>query len=349
MQDALSIFRTAPVAFGGSAFVLSLIAVGLIRRVLHRQRVLDVPNERSSHKVPVARGGGLAVVIIQLGLAYALFEHHWRVEPDLAAALIAVAAIALIGWLDDRYSLSTSARILVHVAAGIAVAWSAASVPSAVGLPTILWLLWWIFWTVAAVNVVNFVDGIDGLIAASMTVYGAYIFARAPHGSTAAAYGLSLGCATLGFLAWNWAPAKIFLGDVGSGTLGIMAVFGGLLLMRASTLGFAATFLPLYPIFLDASVTLIRRASRGEPLTKPHRSHLYQRLANSGWGHAPVSGLFAALSALGAGLLLMLPTTPWIVIAPYTLGVGALYWGLDKHVSRRATTRAHRPVAAPRS
>jgi UDP-N-acetylmuramyl pentapeptide phosphotransferase/UDP-N-acetylglucosamine-1-phosphate transferase len=158
---------------------------------------------------------------------------------------------------------------------------------------------WWVFWTVSSINVTNFLDGIDGMIGLQGLVFGLHV-ARLDSGQgSASIMAAALAGSAVGFLAWNWAPAKIFMGDVGSAALGMLLVVTGVLAQRTGQWPVSVVFLPLYPIFLDAAATLFRRWRRGDSLTQAHRAHLYQRLANGGWGHAPVSLLYGAAAVAG--------------------------------------------------
>ena len=289
----------APMLLALAALPAAWVGVWLVRAYALRAGVLDRPNERSSHRVPTPRGGGLGVVVSMLlagGAAAAAAGIDVRV---IAAAAVAVGAVAAVGWLDDRGSLGVRPRLATHLGAGVVVAAIAHVVLRDAGWPPPALWAWWALWTVSAVNVVNFMDGIDGLIGGQMLVFGAYVAAVAP--SSAGALGLALAAASLGFLRWNWSPAAIFLGDVGSGPYGVLAVLVGLAAMRTADVTLVRAFLPLFPLFLDAAVTLARRARAGERVTAAHRSHLYQRLANGPWSHARTSLVYGALAALGAG------------------------------------------------
>src|SRR5690606_18656850 len=119
--------------------------------------------------------------------------------------------------------------------------------------------LWRVLWGVSAINVANFMDGIDGLIGGQVVDVRLHLALMAPDSPVSRSFGLILAGAAAGFLAWNWPPARIFMGDVGSGALGLALVYGGALLMRSAGIGLVTTFLPLFPLFLDALVTLVRR------------------------------------------------------------------------------------------
>lgn len=330
----------------GIALAVSLVAVGLLRwRVLTRGRVLiDVPNARSSHSTPTPRGGGLGLLIgIAIGLMAAWLPF---MDVRVGAALGAVVLTALAGWLDDHGGLSVRIRLVAHMGAALLLLPLAHTF--APGWLAPLAVAWWGFWMISSINVVNFMDGIDGMIGLQSLVFGAFVAFSAAPGGMAQALGLATAGASLGFLVWNWSPAKIFLGDVGSGGLGALFVVLGALLVREGRVNFTAAFLPLAPIFLDASATLLRRARRGEQLSQAHRSHLYQRLANGGdgrlanggdgglstgptsrpdvgLGHARVSFGYAVASALCAAVALGrpaggIPVTLAVLVALGLLG-----------------------------
>lgn len=288
----------SPALGAAIAALLSLALVGLVRRYALRREVLDHPSERSSHAVPTPRGGGLGVVLAFLAVAGVSLAGPGTPEPGLLLALGATIAVALIGWIDDHRPLAVAPRMLAHLAAAAALAWFARDVPGPAGAVGLVAALWWLFWTVSAINVTNFMDGIDGLIGLQALVFGVHVVVLA-RGGPAATLGAALAGAAAGFLAWNWAPARIFLGDVGSAAIGYLMALLGVLLGRDAGVPVVAAFLPLYPIFLDAAATLVRRGRAGASLTQAHRDHLYQRLANQGWGHARVSALYGVAAAIG--------------------------------------------------
>jgi len=310
------------------AAVLSLVVSGLVRRHAIRRAILDYPNERSSHTDPTPRGGGVGVLA---GVAAALVVgtgpdlQDWR----LLVALGGVALTGLVGWLDDRYTLGIRFRLAVHVVAASSLL-PLALIPD----PLPRWLgpaaaLWWVLWAVSAINVVNFMDGIDGLIGSQGMIFGAHLALMGSANGVSGVLGLAIIGATAGFLMWNWAPARIFMGDVGSGSLGLLVVLGGLLLMREGRVDLVAAFLPLYPMFLDATVTLVRRVRRRERVGVAHRTHFYQLLANGPWGHARVSLLYAVAAAAGvAATHANGPTVGLVVVCAYFLMVPAAAWSI---------------------
>jgi UDP-N-acetylmuramyl pentapeptide phosphotransferase/UDP-N-acetylglucosamine-1-phosphate transferase len=280
-----------------SAALLSALLVWVVRWDALRRGVIDEPSHRSSHQEPTPRGGGVGL-LLALGAVLSV-RGLGELTPDWVLAVLGVSVVAIVGWIDDHGPLRARLRLTVHVLGGVLFlpVIGAATLPLPLGVvgPAI-----WVFWTVSAVNVVNFIDGIDGIIALQGVTFAAFCAVAAAPGGLAEGYALALTGACIGFLVWNWNPARIFLGDVGSGALGALFVLGGGLIVLEGEVTFVAVFAPLIPIFLDATVTLLRRARAGERLAKPHRKHLYQRLANSGLGHAKVA-LAYGVASIGMG------------------------------------------------
>ena len=290
------------------AFLSAVVVTGLVRRYALARDLLDVPNARSSHGVSTPRGGGLAIVA-----SFSVFVVLYGLNGGLALALLPpVLGVAVVGFWDDHSDLPARVRILAHLAA---IAWAsywmgdALAVPWPFGGPLDGWPLQ-LFAVVALVwflNLFNFMDGIDGLAAgeaAFVALAGAWFAAGAGQAQIAMLL-LILGAASLGFLAWNWPPAKIFMGDVGSGFLGAALGLSG----YASSLEDASLVWPwviLVAVFVsDATLTLLRRVARGERWFEAHRSHAYQQ-ASRRWGHRRVT-----LAVLSIDLAWLLPLA-WI-------------------------------------
>ena len=317
-----------------SAFAL----VGVARELAVRHGVLDHPTARSSHSVSTPRGGGLGVLLAVLVVS------AWRVTlPQwwpLATMLVGAAAVGLVGWIDDRRGLSVRARMLVHLMAaatvGLASTRGVATGALAVGVFT-----WWTFWTVSSINLVNFMDGINGLVASQIAVF-AFSLALFPDRTNVVAFvQIGVAGACLGFLPWNFPRARIFLGDVGSGALGFLVPALALLAIREQGIDVVRAHLPLLPLFGDATWTILRRWRNGERLTEPHRSHLYQRLANGGLGHPAVTTMYTVAALCGAIAAHMTQdawVSPWTVIyALLTLLAGFLLHRRVTGVARAAT------------
>lgn len=287
-------------------FLFAWGATGLARQHALRHAILDIPNIRSSHATPTPRGGGLAIAMTFLGALIFLVSSgnlQWRIAFVLAAG---GGMVALTGYLDDRKALPAGIRICVHiVAATLAViviggftqqtlqhigmhgVWAA----SLLALVALTWFT----------NLFNFMDGIDG-IAGSEAVFvaGAGAFLNWLYGGdgglTAAM--LALAAATLGFLIWNWPPARIFMGDVGSGFLGFTLAVLGLAASRHSSVPLEAWAILSGVFIVDATVTLLKRILRGDRWFEAHRTHAYQVLAARWQAHWPVTAVVIAVNAL---------------------------------------------------
>jgi Fuc2NAc and GlcNAc transferase len=332
------------------SFVLSVLGTGVSLLYSKRLSLIDIPNHRSSHTTPTPRGGGIAIVgsVLFVG-AYALSRFETYLRPPLLLLATSLLGLTLVGWIDDHRSVSVGIRLLVHLICGAAVAILVNMISPMAGLFNIAWLTLWLVWTVGSINIVNFMDGIDGMIALQGIVFGAFIFALLPRDSAGSPFGLILAGACTGFLLWNWEPAKLFMGDVGSGPLGLLFVIGGALALSHARP--VVVFLPLFPLFFDALLTLVRRFRRGEKLTDAHRSHLYQRIVNAGVRHSQVSFSYAVAAAVGAvvavGANHVSPQHATIAIVCYLLAVLLVWTVADKRLAVNAR-RASVPHRLPR-
>jgi UDP-N-acetylmuramyl pentapeptide phosphotransferase/UDP-N-acetylglucosamine-1-phosphate transferase len=271
---------------------------GLIR-ALSRSGVLDRPNPRSSHAVPTPRGGGIAVVGAVVLAWAAVMAATGALGRDWAV-LVAALGLAVMSWRDDRAGLPVHVRLAGHAVAVLAALWS---MPEAAGLFG-AWLPAWLGLAAIAlawlwfVNLFNFMDGIDGLAGGEALSLGLGVAAVALlAGADSALWAMAgaVAAAALGFLVWNWQPARIFLGDVGSVPLGFLL---GYLLLKLAAAGQwqAALILPLY-FLADASITLALRAARGERVWQAHKDHFYQRAVAGGMSHAQVAVLALGCNA----------------------------------------------------
>jgi len=278
------------------ALLLAAVLTGVIRKFALARGMLDQPNERSSHTAPTPRGGGMAIVMACC-LAVLILSALHGVPGNLALALLGGVVVAIIGFLDDRHRLSAGLRLAVHFAAAIwAVVWLAVG-PAADAQEHLIQLSWVeygvaILGIVWALNLFNFMDGIDG-IAASEAVFvawaGAALTAVAGGAAGVPAASIVFGAACVGFLLWNWPPASIFMGDVGSGYIGYVI---GVLALATTHHGRDTFWVWLIlggTFYVDATVTLIRRLLRGEPVHQAHRSHAYQWLARRSSSHLRVT------------------------------------------------------------
>lgn len=295
-----------------SSFVLALVACREIRVFAERRALVDHPNERSLHKAPVPRLGGVGIFIgafLSAGGALFLLGHRGR---DSAIAwLVAAPIVALLGLVDDLKPLSASVRIVIQMAVSAAfclIVGLPEKTPIAEGvsvaLPAPVALAIWVVLLVAVLNIYNFMDGMDGLAGAQATGAGialAIVFAWAGHFDLAIV-AIAVAAASAGFFVHNAPPAKIFMGDAGSTFLGFTFAALGFLGARRQV-GIPITVVPiaLAPFLFDGTFTILRRLTRGEAIWKAHRSHLYQRAVGTGLSHHDVLVPYAAWISVAAG------------------------------------------------
>lgn len=283
-------------------FAASFLLTRGVREYALTKRILDVPNERSSHSAPTPSGGGLAIVAAWFGGAAALIVFG-RVEFSMMLALLPPAILlALVGFIDDRANLPWWFRLVVHVLAatwyvflsGNVAATGSAFIdetPILASTLTVASLVW-------LINLYNFMDGIDGIAAAEavFVAFGIAAFAWLSGSPPISALSAILAFAALGFLIWNWPPAAIFMGDTGSPWVGFML---GAIALAASAHGAVAVWpwVILLGVFVvDATVTLVRRLGTGKKWYAAHRSHAYQHLSQRWAGHRPVTLVVCAVN-----------------------------------------------------
>ena len=318
--------QTAPgttewAAWCGLAAVISAALTYLIARAATAAGVLDRPNARSSHSRPTPRGGGLAIVAVLL-LAIAVLairgvagpEHGWW-------AVAGLLVVAVVSGLDDVATISAPARLAAQVLAAVIASLAAGPVQSV----ELGWLGVWdlgaagwpltLVWIVGMTNAFNFMDGIDGIAGLTAAVVlgvfsgGAWLAGDAA-GAALAAAGAS---AAAGFLVWNWQPARIFMGDVGSASLGYTIAVLPLVAGEPQRRWLLPlTVVAMWPFILDTGLTLLRRLRNGENILEAHRSHFYQRLVIAGWSHATVAVLYGVASLIAgvAALVAFVPRLP---------------------------------------
>jgi Fuc2NAc and GlcNAc transferase len=284
-------------------FVSSALITAGVRAFLVRHGVMDLPNARSSHAAPVPRGGGVGIVVVFLS-AVAWLLLRQVIPARLAWALLGGGlAIAVVGLADDRFKLAPWPRLVVH---SLAAAWAVWSLDPMhlfqLGDSNFFWA--WVSRGVAFIgliwltNLFNFMDGIDGLAgteAVCVSGFGAVLLFLNGWPNYAQLSWM-LAAASLGFLAWNWPPAKIFMGDVGSGFLGFTL---GVLALFSSKAGpeLIWPWLILLAVFLvDATVTLLRRMFSRARWHEAHRSHAYQHAALAIGSHAKVTLVVMAIN-----------------------------------------------------
>lgn len=281
----------------------------LVRTYSLRRSVLDIPSHRSSHHKPMPRGGGLAISVVCLGAIVALGHVGWLSHMTAIALIGGGVMVSVIGWIDDHQGVSALWRALVHLGAAFWALWWLGGLPMldigiakvSLGLVGPVVASLGVAWLINLYNFMDGTDGIAGVQALCAGVLGAmFLYDSGERGL--AAVSLSVAIASAGFLVWNWPPARIFMGDVGSCFLG----FTFAVLALASELTGALPALVwsiLLAVFIgDATFTLLKRLASGKRWYVAHRSHAYQRLIQLGLTHRQV-----ALGVLLVNLMIVWP------------------------------------------
>jgi len=339
-------------------FVLTAVLVDLMIVLASRWRLVDLPNRRSAHALPTARGGGVAIVLLTTLAAIAVV---FRCPADAIAVVCGVSlpclVIAAIGILDDIRPIDAKVRLAIQVAAAAAMTAVLGPIRSIAmpGLPAIefgaaAWPLT-IVWIVGMTNAFNFMDGSDGMAATAAVVGGLGL----------AAVGYVTGCdmplllaafaaaAAAGFLVFNWQPARVFMGDVGSGYLGAYLSAIPLLFPDSRQPDvLVPVVLCLWPAIFDPFVTVLRRVAAGANPLVPHREFFFHRLVRSGVSHGSVAIVYGALAAAGAlaGVVMLLPEVPLPVRTAAPLVAVALA-GWLAWTAERTFARSEAGGAAP--
>ncbi|MFJ9989501.1 glycosyltransferase family 4 protein [Pseudomonas putida] len=304
--------------------LLAWLLTGWLRRYALARSIIDVPNARSSHSVPTPRGGGVAIVVSFL-LMVPVMASQALLDWSVAWALLgAGSGIALLGFLDDHGHIAARWRLLGHFGASVWVLFCLGGLPPLEVLGYTLELGWFgdllaLFYLVWLLNLYNFMDGIDGLAsieAICVCLGGALLYILVGHpvqmwGCVALAFSVA------GFLIWNFPPARIFMGDAGSGFLGIAL---GILSLQAAwnhPALFGGWLILLGVFIIDATTTLVRRLLRGEKVYEAHRSHAYQFASRQFGRHLPVT-----LAVLLINLVWLLPLAVAVASGWLDAGIG---------------------------
>ncbi|WP_442113000.1 MraY family glycosyltransferase [Pseudomonas sp. NUPR-001] len=298
----------------------------LLRRYALARSIIDVPNARSSHCVPTPRGGGVAIVVSFL-VALVWMRSSGLVDAVTTWSVFgAGVAIAILGFLDDHGHIAARWRLLGHFGASAWALWWLGGLPPLTLFGSELQMGWIghslaLFYLVWLLNLYNFMDGIDGLasveaITTCISVCLLYILVEAPD---LVSLPLILAATVAGFLFWNFPPARIFMGDAGSGFLGITL---GILSLQAAWVSsdLLCAWLILLGVFIvDATVTLLRRLLRGDKVYEAHRSHGYQYASRRFGRHLPVT-----LAVLLINLIWLLPMAALVALNYIDAAVGVI-------------------------
>ena len=294
--------------------IITWVTLFPLRAYLQRCRVFDVPNERSSHRRPTPRGGGLVIVGVVLA-GWLLFGIFTPSAPWLTVATFALASslIAAVSWVDDirslparvRFGVQSLGAVLAMMSFGL---WETLTVPGLGAIP-----LGWLglpvtfVWIVGLTNAYNFMDGIDGIAGSQALVAGIgwALLGWLSGLPILSVLGLLVAASSLGFLVHNWSPARIFMGDVGSAFLGYTFALLPLMMKSfsrnemVSDRAFFTGILMLWPFVVDTAFTMVRRLRMGQNIFTAHRMHLYQRLITLGYNHRSVTVCYGVLALAG--------------------------------------------------
>jgi len=312
------------IILSGLLFLVSFLLTYFYRYLALRHKVLDIPNERSSHQIPTPKGGGLAIVVtwyIGITCLYYLGD----LNANLYLALMSGIIIAIVSYVDDLIELKPSVRLAVHlISAGLAIFFLEGIKPLHLGkfevaqmillIPLVLFGIIWF------VNLFNFLDGIDGYASLEASTIALIMFLI-----TGNIICLILLVSTLGFLSWNWPKARIFMGDVGSTQLGFVLVVLGLYFHNESALSLTQWIMLTSLFWFDATLTLFRRWRNGEKLSIAHRKHIYQRAVQSGLSHQKTILFSALINALIIGLVFISLLFKGLLLPVFILNILLLY------------------------
>lgn len=337
-------------AAGLLIFVITAVLVDVMILLAARWRLVDLPNRRSAHSLPTARGGGLAIVASStLGAIAVAVRWPGMALPVLLGALLPCLVIAAVGFVDDIRPLRASLRLFIQIAiaatiTGVLGPIEAISIPGLAHLE--LGVCSWpftILWIVGMTNAFNFMDGSDGMAGLGAVVAGLCIglLGLRLQAHLPMLLGGFVAAAAAGFLVFNWPPARIFMGDVGSGFLGtFLAALPLLFPADARPLVFLPTVLCLWPYVYDPFVSVLRRVANKKNPFVPHREFLFHRLIRSGASHSQTAILYALMAALGglAGMSMLADQIPQAIRATMPLAIVAtaagLTWGIERRCAR---------------
>jgi UDP-N-acetylmuramyl pentapeptide phosphotransferase/UDP-N-acetylglucosamine-1-phosphate transferase len=303
-------------------FVVTAVFVDVMILLATRLRLVDVPSGRSAHSLPTARGGGMPMVLTAC-LASAAVCLRWPAYafPVAIGVIIPSFVIAIVGFWDDIRPLRATLRLFVQIGVAVGVVFVLGPVRGlhlpALPMVDFGWLAWplSVVWVVGCINAFNFMDGSDGMAAlGAVAVAAGFVGIAFTDGDFPMVLLASfVGSAAAGFLVFNWSPARVFMGDVGSAFLGTFFAALTLFDVTGST---EKVFLPLamaaWPYIYDPLVSVIRRVCTGHNPLVPHREFLFHRLVRSGVSHATVAVLYAVLALAGAvaGWMMVEGSTP---------------------------------------
>jgi Fuc2NAc and GlcNAc transferase len=295
------------------SFTLAFWLTFLIKKLAEKHGIIDIPNHRSAHKTPIPRGGGLAIVL-SVSVSLVVLWHSGNLLAHQFIALIGAGSlVAIAGFLDDKFSLSPINRLIIQfVAAGWGLFWLGGFPQIHLGLFRIDNLIALnvigIFFLVWLTNLYNFMDGINGIAglqAVSVCLFMSLVYYLAT--GSIAPLPVLIALASAGFLYWNFPNAKIFMGDVGSGYLGLIIGLISIQQAYESPQLLFSSLILMGVFVVDSSYTLVSRAIQGKKIYQAHSSHAYQHLARKK-SHTQVS-----LGVLAVNSIWLLPISVLVI------------------------------------
>jgi len=337
------------VVLASALFALSAMTTWVMMRWV---RVMDYPNDRSAHLEPTPKSGGIAIVVtflIGIGIVTGLSGIGAVKERYFAGFVLSTITVAVVSFYDDVRNKPFAVKLATQLLA-VAVVLVSGIVIDEISLPFIgpvtlgpIGVPFSFLWILGLTNAFNFMDGVDGLVAGVATLASAFFLViTLSRDSTFVwvnCYTLGAGC--LGFLVFNWPPARVFMGDVGSASLGFVFATLAIIAARydASHTSFMVMPLLLFTFIFDTAFTFSRRWLSGEPVTQPHRSHLYQLVNRLGFSHRIVSlGHYGACAAQGclAAWMVEIPGSARVIVFLPVLLAHAAYAVVVIRASRKA-------------
>lgn len=336
---------------GLSAFVVAATCTGWILWRVGDRWLVDHPNERSLHRAPVSRGGGIAIAAGVTG-GCAVGAYMAAAGPELLWLAMGAVLVGAVSFADDLRGVSPGLRILVHVIAALCVVQGGFQCERIIlpgltldlGYPggvvfTVLVVVW-------TVNLFNFMDGIDGYAAGMATIGFTTLAALCALSDEAllAAATLATGASAFGFLLFNFPPARIFMGDLGSTVLGYLCAAAMLAAEHADAAPLWVSVLIFSPVVVDATVTLAARILAGNRPWRAHKNHFSQRLVRLGWGHRKtvLRGYALMLGCAGSAVAAHLsgPMVQFVLICGWVVFYAALMLGVARleRISATAST-----------
>ncbi|MBF0265330.1 MAG: glycosyltransferase family 4 protein [Gammaproteobacteria bacterium] len=280
-------------------FLLSATLTYFVRLIALKINFLDIPNHRSSHKTPTPSGGGIAIVTCFYVAIFYLFDSHLMSEINFLA-ILSLLVIVIIGFIDDRRHIPAKYRLIIHFIVASYITYIIGGLFDSNSLSTplaYLGIISSVLFSVWMLNLYNFMDGIDALASIeAITVSAGAMILLYFVSDYQSIYILScLSVSVLGFLLWNWPPAKIFMGDVASGFIGLLFALMSMITTQNNSLHFSIWLILLAYFISDSTYTLWIRFIKGEKIFESHNSHVYQILSRK-YGHKPVSLSIALLN-----------------------------------------------------